>query len=183
MSDTGTDLGDEQESDTIKQLRERAKVATRLEKENCFLHAGIDLTHPLNQFFFAGYDGELTKEAIIARQTELGIDKATAPTPEVTPPPPAQADDGGQQAIRDLISGGQPAGNADTPPVDSNRRVWEDFNRNKGAMPLETAQLTIIDEVLAGAGHGDKAFIFDEAEWIRERATEGHNFRGAGKAT
>lgn len=66
--------------DDLKALREKAKEADRLTKENAaaqrelaFVKAKIDITDPKMSYFVKGYDGELTAEAIQAEAQKAGF--------------------------------------------------------------------------------------------------------------
>lgn len=83
--DTDEDLTDEQPAETPASLRaaadrgKKAKAeADALKRENAFLRAGIDPEDGRLRYFFKGYEGELTADAIRAAATEAGF---------IAPPP------------------------------------------------------------------------------------------------
>lgn len=93
MSDTMSDLDPQDESHNIKLLREKAAQAdeaaaraTALERELALTKSGIDVDHPLGEFFVKNYSGEVTDlEAIKAEATKLGVPLRGAPAePEAT---------------------------------------------------------------------------------------------------
>jgi hypothetical protein len=88
MSDTDTDIDiDEDSSTTVtlsraqiraleKKAKERDQLADRLsklERQQTFAEAGIDLNDPKTKYFVNGYDGEMTAEAIKAEATTAGF--------------------------------------------------------------------------------------------------------------
>lgn len=84
MSDENIDDGSEgQVQQTPAELRaaaDRGKQKDRrisdLERENAFLKAGIQTDDPKLTYFYKGYEGELTKEAIVKAATEAGFIEA-----------------------------------------------------------------------------------------------------------
>lgn len=170
------DDGQRQQQDqgeNIAQLREAAKQGARLQKENLFLRAGIDTAKPLAQLLFKSYDGEMTVEAVTAMATEIGL--LGAPVVPANVPSAADLE---QQAMRDAAMGGAPAG-ADTElPAMQRAQVLRDFHADMQAgADMESAQLVAIDKFISQAAEGNKQFLFDDDEWIRERSMAGHDFR------
>lgn len=89
--------------ENLKQLREKAKKADEIpniQKELAMVKAGIDTDSPLGKFFFDGYKGELTKEAVIAAAQEIGLLEKQAPDPGVT-----QEEKSATQERQQLVSG------------------------------------------------------------------------------
>lgn len=83
----------DQQTETIQQLRDRADQARALEqqneqiaRENAFLKAGINPDDKQLGYFVRGYDGELKPEAIKAAAEEAGFlqGAATTTTTETT---------------------------------------------------------------------------------------------------
>lgn len=86
----------QQESHDIRRLRERDKIATKLERENAqlkldlaFTHSGIDMTNPVGQLFVKAYDGAPTVEAVKESAVKYGV---------LAPPPPVVS----EQEAQDL---------------------------------------------------------------------------------
>jgi hypothetical protein len=71
----------------IKALEEaasRAKDMDQIKKELVFAKAGIDTDTKLGKMLLTTYDGELTKEAIVAEAQEIGLLEATTKNPEIS---------------------------------------------------------------------------------------------------
>lgn len=86
MSDQMTQGAEQQQAeDNLKKLRDKADLATKLERENVMLKAGVDFDHPASSYFLDGYKGELTTDAIKAEWLKLAG------------PPAAPAQQGEQQ--------------------------------------------------------------------------------------
>ncbi len=160
--DNATTDSDAPEGDNLKQLREaadRGKKVPGLERELAFAKAGIDTDTKLGKMLLASYDGELTKEAIRAEATEIGLLKDETPPPPATDPAQTALNQQ-QQATRDALSGGAPSG--DEPPAtahpfdDSLGRFHTALSQG---VPRETAGLGAVDSILEAAGKGDKRVL------------------------
>lgn len=71
----------------IKALEEsaaKAKDMEKIQRELVFAKAGIDTDTKLGKMLLQTYDGELTKEAIIAEAQEIGLIESKSETPQVT---------------------------------------------------------------------------------------------------
>ena len=89
-------------------------LAAARERENAFLRAGIDPeAQGMASYFVKGYDGELTKDAIIAAATAAGIVKAPEPTPEQVQQQAAQAETLAAQQRVSQAAGAQMASSDD----------------------------------------------------------------------
>lgn len=82
---------EQQESHDIRRLRERDKLAKKLEKENAdlkreiaFTASGIDLTSPTGKLFAKAYDGAPNVDAVKAAAIEYGV---------IAPPAPVVSDE------------------------------------------------------------------------------------------
>ena len=73
----------QQDPREIQSLRKAAEKGRKLERENAFLRAGVDVDNPRNSYFIKGYEGELTPDAIKAAGIEAGFIEAPAPDPAV----------------------------------------------------------------------------------------------------
>lgn len=76
----------QQESHNLQRLRERDKIASRLEKENAALKreiafnaSGIDLNSPIGKLFAKAYDGAPSVDAVKAAAIESGVLAPPAP--------------------------------------------------------------------------------------------------------
>lgn len=154
--------------DNLAELRAAADRGRKLERENAFLRAGVDLESPTGKMFAKAYDGSLDDlAAVIASATEVGALRAPATPPAPTPDPAAAqaaaaaaANDQSHQDVRNALLGGQPVG--DTAPGtpdpydDSLGNYWKD---KTNGMPQELAGLAAIDRVLMAASDGDKRVL------------------------
>lgn len=73
--------------ENLKALREKAAQADSIptiQKELAMVKAGIDTETPMGKFFFEGYKGELTKEAVVSAAQELGLLEKPAVEPGTT---------------------------------------------------------------------------------------------------
>lgn len=160
------------EGENIAQLREAAKHGRRLEKENLFLRAGVDLTSPVAAGLFKSYDGEMTVAALTTTAKEWGLIQE----PEQTEPPPS-ADELEQQRFREGGQGGEPLGTAPPPNPNSKDNAHRAYLADLAAgVPRENAQLGLIDRYISGAAEGNKEFLQDDETWLRQRAEVGYDF-------
>lgn len=60
--------------DEAEASKAEAAEANAIKRENAFLKAGIDIEKGVGKLFFKGYEGELTKEAIIEAASADGLD-------------------------------------------------------------------------------------------------------------
>jgi hypothetical protein len=68
-------------------------LAAATQRENAFLRAGIDPeSQGIASYFVKGYDGDLSKDAILAAATAAGIIQAPQPTADQIAQQQAQAD-------------------------------------------------------------------------------------------
>lgn len=70
--------------ENLRKLREKAEAGDAAMRENAMLKAGINTDSPLGKFFSDSYKGELTKEAVTAAATEIGLLEKETPDPEVS---------------------------------------------------------------------------------------------------
>jgi hypothetical protein len=90
-------------------LEKKAKRADALEREVAFLKAGVNSDDPRAKWFYKGYDGELTADAIKAAAVEAGLVEAADGASEDIP-----ADERASLERIDAAKvGGQPTGNYD----------------------------------------------------------------------
>lgn len=89
-NDDDFDGQSEQNPEGIASLRRAAEKgtkaeakATKLERENAFLRAGIDPDDSRLGYFYRGYEGEMTADAIRAAATEAGFIAAPPADPAV----------------------------------------------------------------------------------------------------
>lgn len=85
--------------DAAKRGKAASEKAAKLERENAFLRAGVDPDDPKLGYFYRGYNGELSSDAIKAAAIEAGF---------INPPqadPAVQQHAQGQQAV-DAASAG-----------------------------------------------------------------------------
>lgn len=165
-NDNATDDQTPVEGDNLKLLREaadRAKAVPGLERELAFAKAGIDTDTKLGKMLLATYDGELTKEAITAEATDIGLIKP-AGSEQAPPPNPEEAarlaEQQRQQQMQQQMQGGQPAGAEPPPEGDPYETALGNFHKDrKNGMTEENAGLAAIDRILDQAGQGNKAVL------------------------
>jgi len=112
----------------IRALEESAKKAQDLDKvqrELVFAKAGIDTDTKLGKMLLATYEGELTKEAIIAEAQEIGLIETQTSNPEI----PKEEKDSTKER-QTLSNGSNPPGENPVHPkkeaVDAAKRVIEE---------------------------------------------------------
>lgn len=67
----------------LEEAAAKAKDLDRIQKELVFAKAGIDTDTKLGKMLLTTYEGELTKEAIIAEAQEIGLLESSTQNPEV----------------------------------------------------------------------------------------------------
>lgn len=122
----------------IKALEEaaaQAKAIPLMQKELAFAKAGVDTDSKIGKMLFQTYEGELTKEAIIAEAQEIGLLEKVTSNPEV----PKEEKDSTKER-QALNNGAQPPGDNPIHPkqeaVDNAKRVVEEggkFDHAAGA--------------------------------------------------
>lgn len=70
--------------DNIDRLEAKALERDALARENAFLKAGVKTDDPKLSYFYKGYDGDLTADAIRAAAVDAGFLPKPEPTPEET---------------------------------------------------------------------------------------------------
>lgn len=105
--DDGQQAATETHNEVPKQLRdaaERGRAALNenkaLKRENAFLKAGINVDDPRMSYFFKGYDGELTADAILTAAKAAGF------IAEQKQDPQTSADLASEQRVVAASSGG-----------------------------------------------------------------------------
>lgn len=155
------------ENDNIKQLREKADKATKLERENAMLRAGVDLDSKAGQYFAKGYEGELTAEAIKAEAEDFaGALKNT------TPPPTDKKDDdvengdenkGDPNETKDRLdlasNNGTPAANDGVNPYDGAFKAFD--GAMKDGKTRENSAVDALDVIVKAAVAGDRRVRLD----------------------
>lgn len=153
---------DDQQNETPAQLREaadegrRARAeAEKLQRENAFLRAGVDLDSPIGTMFGKAYDGELTREAIQEAAKQVGAIR-TAETALATPPtePQQQHDTSQGQDRMDLASGSTTPNPNAANPYQEAETAWE--NARSGGATREAAAAAPLAVLLEAAHRGDR---------------------------
>jgi ribosomal protein L12E/L44/L45/RPP1/RPP2 len=167
MSDANANIPELREA--ADRGKEATKKAEQLERENAFLKAGIDTEDPRMSYFVKGYQGELTKDAILAEATTAGFVQAPAPaTPEggqqetegqePTGRRTATEEELQQEALAtEVASGAAPPGQL--PEEDALKVGWDEFAERRKTEPLEDAASSVIDRIMVGAVNGDERFL------------------------
>lgn len=166
MSDT------ENTEPTIQQLRDRAARASELEKSEAakdrqiaFLKAGIDPDDSRMSYFVNGYQGELTKEAIVAEGTKAGFIVEASPEPPAEEAPPAEgrtaptADQQEMEAINDSVR--QDTAPVGSPPEEDPMAVgFREFHNDiKDGRRRPDAASQVIGRIIGEAASGNAAFL------------------------
>jgi hypothetical protein len=109
----------------LEEAASKAKDLERMQKELVFAKAGIDTDSKLGKMLLQTYDGELTKEALIAEAQEIGLIEAQTEAPEVT-----KEEKAGTRERQALSNGATPPGENPVHPkqeaVDAAKRVIEE---------------------------------------------------------
>jgi len=69
----------------LEEAAAKAKDVERMNRELVFAKAGIDTDTKLGKMLLATYEGDLTKEAIIAEAQDIGLLEKTTNNPELSP--------------------------------------------------------------------------------------------------
>lgn len=180
MSDNTTDIEPDSQDDDgtddghLRDLRaaaERGKEAQRdaadARRELAFLKAGIDTDAGPGKLLFKSFDGEPTKDAVLAAAAEYGITPTTGqqtePTgPDITPDERAQT-----RERSALVSGSDiPAGEGAPNPIDVG---YAEFHKARAAgKPIDDAADHLLGRMFAAAAAGDPRVLFDQAAHIAE---------------
>lgn len=68
----------------LEQAAQKAKDMEGVQRELAMTKAGIDTDTAMGKMFLKAYEGELTKEAVIAAAQEVGLLEKTTSNPEIT---------------------------------------------------------------------------------------------------
>ena len=100
-----TETATQETPQALRDAAERGKQAraenVTLKRENAFLKAGINVEDPKLAYFYKGYEGDLTRDAILAAAQEAGF---------IAPPqqdPAAAATQAAEQRVVAASAGGQ----------------------------------------------------------------------------
>lgn len=143
----------------------------QLAKQLLFARAGItDVTTGPARYLFAGFEGEdldeLRREAI-----SVGLlDASGNPVRKG-----ADETDHQQQAFRDALAGGAPAGAIDPPAKHPIDRLYEEFHASNGRR--EDKQIAFLGGMYEAARTGDSRVLFAEADYVKAREAEGRKMR------
>jgi hypothetical protein len=168
MSDTPNEPTPEPEQqDNLADLRRAAEdgrkardTAARLERELAFTKAGIDTDTGVGKLLFQSYDGDPTKDAVLAAAAEYGITPATPEAP--APEPPAIPDDERNMSRerQQLATGSEPPAPAqEGHPAEVG--LAEFLKARSQGVAREDAADHYFGRVIAAAAKGDKRVIWD----------------------
>lgn len=155
MSDTQEDLDPD-----IRVLRDKAGQTDTLTTENVdlkrqlmFANAGIKIDSTLGKMLYQTFEGEDAVK-LVEQATEIGLLGKAAPAKE------EQHADAGQQGMREQFAGGQ------APDADPGPDPWDVGYNNfwaqrKRGVPVEQAQLGLVDGVLTAAFKKDRRVLWD----------------------
>lgn len=182
---TGTEQGTEDgasggNQDNIRALRQSAEdgraaraEADALKKELLFAKAGVDTESKLGKMLLATWEGDLADvDALKAEWAELSPGQSDGQhedkQPEQAKTPDGFQDPQGQQAHRDMASGGNAPtsdGAADRDPVDV---ALDLFHSNRGR-PFEDRQVDALQSFVSAFVSGDPRTRFDAQAWAQRQ--------------
>ena len=174
MTYTDPDIDDQQtdgddEGNDLRNLRNKAKRADKLEKENAelmerarrgaFLEAGVDVKSPIGALFMRAYDGELEEEAIKAAYAELG--QAPSSDDDGGEEPPDPDVEGTRQ--RQALATGAASDDGEMPVTPVRGRDGRAVKAGKEALergvPRDDAAGIAFGELVGAAAEGDRSVI------------------------
>ena len=171
MSDNENQPEPEQ-ADHLKELRDAAErgknaqaEAAAARKELAFVKAGIDTDAGVGKLLLQQFDGEPTKEAVLAAAAEYGI-TVGAPTPVVEEIP---AEEQAQTRERAALSTGAevPAGIPDPDPIAAGYQEYHEL-RTTG-VPQNDAADAVIGRVLEAAyAKHDPRVLHNQEQYLAE---------------
>ena len=161
-------MADEDQQNDLTQLREaadegrRARAeADRLNRENAMLRAGVDLDSKAGQYFVKGYEGELTREAILAEAEAMqGVIRGATPAPTSDAAPVVEHDTSQGQDRMDLAAGSAVPAPDQANPYAVAEQAWEDARKNGGTR--ESAAAAPLAVLLEAAQRGDRRVIVEK---------------------
>ena len=151
------------ENEDIKLMRERAKLAPQLQRELAFAKAGIDYESGQGALLFKVYEGELTKDAILAQAAEykitLGNPEPVAQVESTSSSTTASADEiAALQAIQSATQTSTTGTEADQ--VHPTTRMMDAFNAAKKTRDGEDAAWSAgLAQLVAAANRGDQRVL------------------------
>lgn len=145
------------EDANLKRLREKAAKADAVERELLFVKAGIDTDSRLGKLALAGYDGDLTVDAVKAFAAEIGV------TGTVASPPAVEISDDERALAQDraVLAGGRtdPAEDRGENPIVAGLQA---FNaRMQRGSTREHASGEFYDRIFDAAAKGDARTLYD----------------------
>lgn len=163
-----SDQENQEQDPNLRLLREKAKRADDLDATNkslarelAMVRSGIDVDHPLGDFFVKSYDGDPADiETLKAKAAELGVPFKGSPVIEETPPEPVVAEEPTGTAERRTLSDGAPA---DTGEDEDPRKIAKDtYDRMMAAgAPQDEAAGEHFATLARAAMAGDKRVIVE----------------------
>jgi hypothetical protein len=159
----------EQEADNLRALREAAASgksaqaeAAAARKELAFVKAGIDTDAGVGKLLLQQFDGEPTKEAVLAAAAEYGITVGTPEPAEVEIPADEQAQTRERAA---LATGAEVPGG--TPDPDPYAAGYAEYNQlRETGVPLADAADAVIGRVFEAAYlHKDPRVLHNQAAY------------------
>lgn len=157
MSDDNAVEDGNNESDSLKQLRQAAEAGRKAQREVAFLKAGVDTDSPIGKLLFKSYDGELDIEAIKGAAAEVGAIKAPE-TPPAAPDPGLSAEEMEQTRLRnELASNSGTPSNPDVNPYDAAFSAWDQAKRE--GVPMEQRAAAALAPVFQAAARGDRRVL------------------------
>jgi hypothetical protein len=167
--DEHEDEASQREDANLKRLREQAADAAAAKRELVFVKAGVDTDSRLGKLALAGYDGELTVEAVKTFATEIGAIGAPPPAPAVT----ITDDERALANDRQALAGGraEPAQDQGEHPT---LAALKDFQaRLERGSGRDNARAVALDKILTAAANGDQRVIYSDRELWKQQVAEG----------
>lgn len=145
------------EDKNLKHLRERAAEADAAKRELLFVKAGIDTDSRIGKLALAGYDGDLTVEAVKAFGQEIGAIGAAPSTPavDITDDERALAQD------RQVLAGARTDPAEDQGEHPALLGVREFHAAVQRGVPRDNAAGHFFDRVFDAAAKGDQRVLYD----------------------
>lgn len=133
----------------LEESAAKAKEADSLKRELAFAKAGIDTDSKLGKMLFKTYEGDLTKDAILAEAQEIGLVEKTTKNPEIP-----EDERNSTQERQTLNNGATPPGENPTHPKDEAKANAERVMKEGGK--YEHAAGAYVSTLVKRYAEGDK---------------------------
>lgn len=166
-----SDLENEDPEDNLAQLRQAAddgrkarEEADRARRELAFAKAGIDTESGVGKLAFNSYDGEPTKDAVLAFAAEYGINPGSS-EPESEPKVAITDDEKAQSRERSALSTqSEPPGQE--PDIDPRAAALARYKTAvQAGDTVQEASADYFGTILGAAANGDQRVIYNASDW------------------